>query len=370
MTLWALLYLILYFNLVGLIVYFGYLLQRNKEVSYEANPKGSNPDGITLLIPFRNERHRIAGLLSSINGLKTFPHKILFIDDRSEDGTGDFIRETLQQVPYEILTLTEGESGKKRALRAGMLCVKTEFTLTWDADLTVKPDYFERLALLAPADLYVLPVAFCPQSFAQKIYEMDVLLANAVNVGWSGWKRPIFASGANLLYRTAAFAEVDSYEQHKHIASGDDTFLLRDFVTQGKDVRVSTDLEHAITTETPQSFREYIDQRLRWVSKTQALHDPINSITAVGQAILALLFFALIIASIVLSDWNTCFVVLFGKCAADLLLFYPYFKRIGRLQSWMLIPLYELWFPFYSLLLLVLVPIYKPHWKGRKIQNR
>jgi hypothetical protein len=44
-----------------------------------------------------------------------------------------------------------------------------------------------------------------------------------------------------------------------------------------------------------------------------------------------------------------------------------YFNRINRMTTWLFIPVYELLFPFYSLLLLVLVPTYKPKWKGREI---
>jgi hypothetical protein len=53
----------------------------------------------------------------------------------------------------------------------------------------------------------------------------------------------------------------------------------------------------------------------------------------------------------------------------DMLLFQAYFSRLKRLGSWFLIPIYELLFPIYTLIIAVLLPFYKPKWKGRELWN-
>jgi poly-beta-1,6-N-acetyl-D-glucosamine synthase len=195
-------------------------------------------------------------------------------------------------------------------------------------------------------------------------------LANALNTGLSGLARPIFASGANLLFKKQVFDEVDDLASHAHHASGDDTYLLRDFRKNKKAVRLESSLEVAVHTETPQTFRQFIDQRLRWVGKTTDIGDSLASVAAIGQFILAIGFFAGLIFWSVQGNWKEFFMLFSFKIGMDLVFFLPFFVRTKRPITWILIPIYELLFPIYSLLLGVLMLAYQPKWKGRPIQSR
>jgi cellulose synthase/poly-beta-1,6-N-acetylglucosamine synthase-like glycosyltransferase len=262
------------------------------------------------------------------------------------------------------------QQGKKHAIREGAKLVTSEFTLTWDADIVVASNYFSGIASLSQADMYVLPAIFTSKSFWQFLFTFDVVLANAVNVGLAGWRRPIFASGANLLYRTKCYKKFDSYLTHQHISSGDDTFLLRDFIQNKADVRVSTEPTLAVKTPAPTSFKEYISQRLRWVSKTSALGDSMNSIVALAQLIFMLAFLGLIVWTTIGGFWFALIYLLICKCLTDFLVFSAYFKQIGQLRLLFLLPVAEIWFPLYAALLALLVPFYKPKWKGREVVSK
>lgn len=363
----------LFFTVYGIIasvyVMNGYRLQRKKEEAEQQRKDKISPDAITVIIPFRNEAHRISGLLDSVNNLQRLPHKFLFVDDHSDDQTAALIEERLSDlIPFEVLRMNGAEAGKKAAIRAASEKVETKYTLTWDADIRLEANYFEQISELAEADMYVLPAILKPSNALQSIYELDVVLANAVNTGLAGMYRPIFASGANLLYATDSFKKYDSYDAHRNVSSGDDTFLLRDFTKAGAEVHLHTSPELAIITETPQSFGEYIGQRLRWVSKTKALNDSLNTSTAWIQLLLSVGFFAMLLLPIFNQNWLELWWLIGGKIVLDMFFFYPYFKRIRRISTWWWIPIYEIWFPFYSLLIALLIPFYKPKWKGRTVK--
>ena len=363
-------YLIVYAVLIGVITLIGLGIQRNKEKVYEHQPE-IDPSTITVLIPFRNEETRISVLLESILNLKQFPAEFIFIDDHSTDFSLKLIQEFREQLPHvSVISNPEMALGKKWALREGGKHVQTRYTLTWDADVVVASDYFEQIANLGHAEMYVLPAILEPKKVSHYIYEFDVVLANAFNAGLSGWSRPIFASGANLLYSTQTFEKLDSIAEHAHIASGDDTFLLRDFVNAKVDVRVHTSPELAIRTETPQSFGEYLNQRLRWVSKTNALNDALNTYVAILQFLLTAIFLGLLITTAVFCQWENLVYLLSSKILADFVLFFPYFNRIKRLKTLFFLPLAELWFPIYSIVIAVLMVFYKPKWKERTILNK
>lgn len=361
-------FLAIYTIWVGRTVVLGLNRQRKKEIGYEKGKKIDSRE-ITVLVPFRNEEQRIGGLLESINRLSTLPSKFIFIDDHSDDRTATLIKELLDHIPYEVIQTEEG-NGKKMALRTGAKRVETKYTLTWDADIQVSSGYFDRIASLKEADMYVLPTIFDSKSFVERLYEFDVVLGNAFNVGISGWKRPIFASGANLLYKTETFNKLDSIDSHAHISSGDDTFLLRDFVQSNVGVRLHSSPDLAVYTESPKSFREYINQRLRWISKTNALKDPLNSKIAYAQLLFTMSFIGLLVYSIVMQNWSTLVVLTVSKGFIDAFMFYPYFNRIKRLRTFALLPIAELWFPLISTILVVLMPFYAPKWKGRRIVNK
>jgi hypothetical protein len=106
---------------------------------------------------------------------------------------------------------------------------------------------------------------------------------------------------------------------------------------------------------------------LRWIGKTGDIKDHLSTTLAVVQAVFTIGFFGLLLWSIIEGNWKIT-ALLFGlKSITDLFLFFPYFNRVKRLQSWVFIPIYEILFPIYTLLILVLLFTYNPKWKGRKI---
>ncbi len=362
-------FLYVYGVFFAVIALLGFGMQRNKECGYDQGTKIS-PEEITVLVPFRNEEKKLPALLESIQALNKQPFRFVFIDDHSDDDSMNLVKAVSELLPITLIQLDGDNQGKKLALSAGAKCVSTEFTLTWDADVVVAPNYFEELSSLSKADMYVLPALFTSKSFFQALFTFDVVVANAVNTGLAGWRRPIFASGANFLYRTAGYQQFDSIKDHGHISSGDDTFLLRDFVRNKADVRVATNPNLAIKTTAPLTFKAYFSQRLRWVSKTNALGDHLNTFIAVKQLLLMLAFVGLIVWTVANTFWFGLGYLLVCKLITDFLVFSAYFKQIKQVKLLLLLPIAELWFPIYSIVLAILIPFYKPKWKGRAVVSK
>ncbi|MCJ8292247.1 MAG: glycosyltransferase [Crocinitomicaceae bacterium] len=361
-------YLIVYGLIIGGVILGGFLLHLKKSKQKNA---GSNilAQEITVLIPFRNEVERLDDLLTSILSSMKLPYKFIFIDDHSSDHSSKLIKDRLGDLPFEILTLSDDLSGKKQALRAAIDKCQTKYVLTLDADVSFRSSYFNSLEELDEADMYVLPAIMIGKSPIEWFYELDVVLANGLNTSLSGITRPIFSSGANFLFKKQVFDEVDDLESHVHMASGDDTYLLRDFRKNQKDIRLESNLNVAIWTDTPHSFKEFIDQRLRWVGKTTDIGDSLASVSAIGQFFFAIVFFGLLIYTAIIGNWFDFSILLTAKIGLDLMFFLPFFLRTKRFLTWCFIPIYEVAFPVYSLILGILMVTYRPKWKGRAIQS-
>lgn len=360
-------YFFVYSIILGSVVVLGLFLNFQKERNYFSGQSLISTEDVVVIIPFRNEAHRIETVIQSINTLKSLPTEFIFVNDHSDDNSNEIIKNKLKIENYRILDLPEDLTGKKAGIRYGIVNSDSQFILTTDADVVFNDNYFDYISKLENAEMYLMPVTMKAKKAFGELYEIDLILVNAVNVGLAGLRRPIMASGANLLFKRESFVKFDTYLSHKHISSGDDMYLLRDFRENKADVRLISNPLVGIETETPQSFKEFIDQRLRWLGKTGNLKDHLSTSLTIFQTILTSVFFTLVLYYLIIGEFEFVFIVLGLKAGIDLILFWPYFYRIQRMKTWLFIPIYEILFPFYTLLILGLIFVYKPKWKSREI---
>ena len=360
-------YLILY-GLFAVGIFVGTFIQRRKEAQRKKaasnETKNLSLGDLTVLIPFRNEAKRMSALLESINQSTTLPAHIVFIDDASDDNSVQCIQDALDLPQVSILSATG--VGKKHALRTGILHAKTPFVLTMDADISFDSRYFEQLQHIPECDLCILPVRMRGSGFTT-FFELDVHLSNALNTALSAFTFPVLCSGANLLFRLSAFRDADHFDRHRHLASGDDQFLLKDFKDRNAHIILSSDPLLCVQTEAPKTVKELFDQRIRWIAKSLIVNDRSGNIIAAIQGLFTIGFLLLTLLFLVSFDYVTLFTLYLIKTGIDLVTFAPYFYRLRRARTLLLFPLYELVFPLYSALILVLSFGYSPRWKGRPI---
>lgn len=368
------LFFVIYITLLGLLVFSGFFIQTKKEITYLSNETNADKKTISLselvvIIPFRNEEKRINCLLKSILASNELPLEFIFVNDHSSDGSVDLIAKKLIGIPHRVLELPEGQEGKKHAIRFAIEQSNSQYILSFDADIEFNSNYFTNLKNLSEADLYILPAILKAKNMHEHLFEVDLILVNAANCGIAGLKRPIMASGANLLYKREVFEKFDNFESHSHMPSGDDIYLLRDFRYNNAAIRLITGTDFSIETETPQSLKEFFHQRLRWIAKTGDVKDYVSTSLAIIQVVLTFCF--VLIASILAlnGQWKMFMVFFILKTSVDMLIFLPYFNRIKRMKSWLFIPIYELLFPIYSLVILCAMYVYKPVWKGRRLDT-
>lgn len=365
-----LIFLLIYTLFLLVIVVFGYLAQRLRENGYRGTEKDHIDLGeLVVIVPFRNEQERIGVLLKSIRKLTYLPKEFVFVDDHSCDSTVELIHQLPTEITYRVLSLPEGIQGKKAGIRHAIEHSDSMYILTIDADVELQPDYFLQITRMGNADMYLMPAVMVANKMHQHLFEVDLLLINAINTGLSGLIRPIIASGANLLFKRSAFKKLDRLETHAHMPSGDDIYLLRDFRVGKAETRLMSDPRTAVHTETPQSFKEFIHQRLRWIAKTGDVKDHLSTSLAVIQALFTFVFVVLIVYLCCTGESRTALTAFLAKTGIDMLAFLPYFNRVRRIRSWLFIPVYELIFPIYSLVILGMMYFFKPEWKGRKLER-
>jgi glycosyltransferase involved in cell wall biosynthesis len=319
---------------------------------------------ITVIVPFRNESNNLTSLLSSLENLKVFPVQFIFVNDHSDD---DFEKHfSNRKFPFELLHLKDNEKGKKAAILAGVSASHSKYILTWDADIEMNEDYFVELSKWQWTDLTILPVEMRGSKFVSGFFAMDYQLQSQANVSFSGFLRPITASGANLLFLKSAFLAVAESRNDHEIASGDDQFLLKAMREQQQKISLLTNEKLKVRTTAPETLPSGMSQRVRWLGKTTKVGDSLANRFGAMVFLVQIGYYSFAFYQTFIGDWGATIMMVLIKGELDAFLTtYKFQEQFNTLQVFV----YQLLYPFYILVLLLLSVNKKYVWKGRSSHN-
>ena len=362
----SLIFFLVYFSSHFYVIIIG-RFKSNKKNTFKYDVPKINLEDLTVIIPFRNEYNRIIPLLNSIKNSSKYPKRIIFVDDHSDDNTSILIDETLQDISISVLKLKEEEFGKKSAINLGVQHSKTRFVLTLDADICFQETYFNELTKIQEKNLVILPVRFNCTTVFSSLLHMDVILLNELNYGLSGISHPIVASGANLIFEKEYYLKFNSLKNHKHILSGDDMFLLRDFKNNNCSIQTYNSTNLSVSTNVPKMIWPIFQQRLRWIKKTEKIKDFRLKFWGVYEVLIHFLFLGLVVFSIYKQEYKLCLALIGLKLLFDSFFYLKSLFNIFNVSSILLLFLYQFFFPIYSFSVLSLLFFTKLRWKGRTI---
>ena len=184
--------------------------------------------------------------------------------------------------------------------------------------------------------------------------------------GAIGIKRAIFCNGANMAYRKNVFLEMNAY-QKDNISSGDDVFLLHSIKQKYKNsIAFSCNEDTIVTTESAQSFYNFINQRKRWVAKSSSYNDFDSVYTSYIVLFTSLSLVILFTLIFIDSYFFFLFIIFYVvKFVVDLCLLYPILKFLNRKDLIKWIFPFELFYSFYIILIIILSFNTNFEWKGR-----
>lgn len=238
----------------------------------------------TIIIAARNEEVNLGNCLRAI-AAQDYPKtlfEVIVVDDHSTDGTIELVRKIISEYPslkIKLLELGDGMEGKKNAISQAINSAIGEWIVTTDADCRMYKQWISSLMQYAPdksLQMLLAPVVFKREkSIFGQLQELEFLSLQASTAGAAGMGLPIMCNGANLAYRKNTFLEINGYLGNKHFASGDDMFLMMKIrKTYGsRSIRFVKSISAIVTTSAASNFSGFINQRLRWVSKSSGYRD-------------------------------------------------------------------------------------------------
>jgi len=338
---------------------------------------------ISVIIPARDEAVNIDKCVRSVAGqdYSSDHFEIIVVDDHSEDDTAGIVEamgmDNVRVIRMADIPLDQGEVAyKKRAIETGVAQCKGVIVVTTDADCSHHPSWLatiENAFQKTESDMLSGPVLFeSDDSVFQSFQALDFvgmigITAASLHLGMFN-----LANGANLAFRKKAFEEVGGYSGIDEKASGDDMLLIYKIAQRDPEkVHFLKSKEAVVTTRPAGSLGEFIQQRLRWTSKSFSYQDKrITWILAFVYLTNVLLMAGLFLY---LFTWNASYLLASGlQFAFMTMVDFIFLKRVtsffDRRELMTYILPSQILHVVYIVVIGLMGNVVKYDWKGRKLK--
>ncbi|MBA2610372.1 MAG: glycosyltransferase [Bacteroidetes bacterium] len=328
---------------------------------------------LTIIICARNEEKTIARCLTGIlkQDYDLTQVQLILINDASSDRTVLQAESVLKNtnLNYKIITNPQ-QKGKKLSITYAISQANSELLVLRDADtfttstlwLQTISDFYKTTS----SDLIIAPIVIANNFgilWALQAIENNVLAL--LNCGSAYYKKPFLCNGANLIFTKAIFEKVNGYASHLAIASGDDVLFLED-VKKIPSAKINyLKSEQAIVYTYPSfSFKQLINQKIRWASKFKHNKNMLNLTLAILSFGINLLWlFSLFYCFFVPQNGGFILFFVIFKLIIDILLLFlasRFVKNKGL--GWFGLPVGCV-YPMYACVVAIASVFIKPKWK-------
>ena len=233
------------------------------------------PSGVpvSIIVCAHDEEENLKELIPQLLGQNYPEFEVIIVEDKSNDGTFDFLLEATHQNPrlkmVRVQQTPEHINGKKFGLTLGIKAAKHEWILLTDADcrpqsenwITSMSKQFDEPTQIV---LGVSPYERQP-SLLNDFIRFESFLTAIQFVGWALLGLPYMGVGRNLAYRKSLFINTKGFNTHLSVMGGDDDLFVNQHA-QASNTRICLDKESLMKSKPKTSWTDFYYQKLRHLS--------------------------------------------------------------------------------------------------------
>lgn len=247
--------------------------------------KRGNTTGFSIVIAIRNEEKNIKPLLESLS-IQDYPiskFEIIIIDDHSTDKSKEIIESFKKEQPslsIRYVPLEKGKQGKKAALYKAYQLAQNDMIITTDGDIKLPKKWLsltDQAFTNSKIKMVLGGVKIKKTKHLIGNFQALELLSLIASGGAAAiLHHPIMSNGANLAFRKNILKDFDFDRLQPQTSSGDDMFLMLETkkIFGAKSIKFLKNEEHFVQTDALSNWKSLINQRIRWVSKSNHYKDP------------------------------------------------------------------------------------------------
>lgn len=325
------------------------------------------PPFLSVVVAFKNEAHNLPILVNSLIAQTYPPHlfEVILVDDHSTDDTA-----ARTNLPPNFRVINSQGIGKKEAIKSGITVAVGETIVTTDADCHAEDNWLTAISEQlqhSEASMLIGPVTMKSDGrLIQDIQQLDFYALQISGAAAAIINRPVFCSGANLVFNRSKYLKYHYLMQGSHLASGDDVFLLHLLKQKGQKISFIRDNRAIVTTAPEPSFVKFIKQRMRWGGKSKA-YDDLDTILLALCVLSAnmVLVITLVGALIWPTLWLTAMCGWILKIIADVTLLQSGKKFFGTTYKPKVLIIYMLIYPFILCFTALAGLLFTTNWKHK-----
>ncbi|MFD2932682.1 glycosyltransferase [Spirosoma flavum] len=204
------------------------------------SPGESTTPGITIVVCARNELENLTELLPLLNSQHYPTFEVLVMDDRSTDGTDQFLENDIADLRFIRFIRIDKEHGhitpKKYALTIALKKAIYSIVLLTDADCRpASTNWLSEMVAPLLADTKDITLGFSPYEhrpgFLNLLIRSETLFTAVQYFSLALAGRPYMGVGRNLAYRTSLFFANRGFYTHINVTGGDDDLFINEVAT-------------------------------------------------------------------------------------------------------------------------------------------
>jgi glycosyltransferase involved in cell wall biosynthesis len=263
--------LIVFFTAVGIQLFYliAFLIAFLKKRSDKDNPQVP----VSVIVCAHDEEQNLRDLIPQLLAQEYPSFEIIIVNDRSNDGTYDFLLEETKKNPrlrmVHVDHLPAHVNGKKYGITLGIKAASSEWILLTDADCRPTNNHWiETMARKFDAQAnFVLGISPYRKTggFLNLFIRFESLTTAMQYLAFALFKNPYMGVGRNLAYRKSLFLEKKGFNQFLNVTGGDDDLFVNQHAKgNATEVQFKADAHQYSIPKT--TWRSFYYQKLRHLS--------------------------------------------------------------------------------------------------------